>query len=159
MAYCNVVPRVLSLLRSRERTLGTRLGMLAQSECTRKLSIQGLYPSVVSALQIKRSKNYFRYVTSVFLKFTFYMLTFILQYSYFFRSESFQEVLQTSKQRNIIFREMCSEIGRFLLQVTGCRLQVTGHRSQVTGCRSYQNQKAISNTGDTRVTRDSQEVS
>ena len=109
---------------------------MAQSECTRKLSIQGLYPSVVSALQIKRSKNYFRYVTSVFLKFTFYMLTFILQYSYFFRSESFQEVLQTSKQRNIIFREMCSEIGRFLLQVTGCRLQVTGHRLQVTGRRS-----------------------
>ena len=55
--------------------------------------------------------------------------------------------------------------GRFLLQVTGHRLQVTGHRSQVTGCRSqvaghrsHQNQKASSDTGDVRVTRDSQEV-
>ena len=45
------------------------------------------------------------------------------------------------------------------LQVTGHRLQVTGRRSQVAGCRSHQNQKAISNTGDTRATRDSQEVS
>ena len=59
--------------------------------------------------------------------------------------------------------------GRFLLQVTGHRLQVTGHRLQVTGhrlqvtgcrsqaagCRSHQNQKAISNTRDVRVTRDS----
>ena len=62
--------------------------------------------------------------------------------------------------------------GRFLLQVTGhrsqvtgCRSQVTGCRSQVTGCRSqvaghrsHQNQKASSDTGDVRVTRDSQEV-
>ena len=76
--------------------------------------------------------------------------------------------------------------GRFLLQVTGHRLQVTGHRLQVTGHRlqvtghrsqvaghrsqvtgrrsqvaghgSHQNQKASSDTGDVRVTRDSQEV-
>ena len=44
-----------------------------------------------------------------------------------------------------------TQTGRFLLQVIG-------HRSQVAGHRSHQNQKAISNTGDTRVTRDSQEV-
>ena len=33
-----------------------------------------------------------------------------------------------------------------------------GHRSQVTGQRSHQNQKAISNTGEVRITRDSQEI-
>ena len=44
-----------------------------------------------------------------------------------------------------------SRAGRFLLQVTG-------HRSQVTGHRSHQNQKAISNTGDVRITQDSQAI-
>ena len=43
-------------------------------------------------------------------------------------------------------------------QVAGHRSQVAGHRSQVTGHRSHQNQKASSNTGDVRVTPDSQEV-
>ena len=52
-----------------------------------------------------------------------------------------------------------SQVAGHRSQVAGHRLQVTGHRSQVTGCRSHQNKKAISNTGDTRVTRDSQEVS
>ena len=43
-------------------------------------------------------------------------------------------------------------------QVTGRRSQVAGHRSRVTGHRSHQSQKAISITGDVRITRDSQEI-
>ena len=43
-------------------------------------------------------------------------------------------------------------------QVAGHRSQVTGHRSRVTGCRSHQIQKAISITGDVRITRDSEEI-
>jgi len=40
-----------------------------------------------------------------------------------------------------------------------CRqVSFAGHRLQVTGYRSHQNQKASSNTGDVRVTPDSQEV-
>ena len=38
------------------------------------------------------------------------------------------------------------------------QVSFAGHRSQVTGHRSHQNQKAISNTGDVRITRDSQEI-
>ena len=51
-------------------------------------------------------------------------------------------------------------IARSFRQVSfaGHRSQVTGHRSRVTGHRSHQNQKAISDTGNVIITRDSQEV-
>ena len=49
-----------------------------------------------------------------------------------------------------------SQVTGCRLQVTGCRSQVAGHRSQVAG--RIKIKKAISNTDDTWVTRDSQEV-
>ena len=82
----------------------------AQSEYSRAIISPG-------ASQINHSKNYFRYVTGTFLKFMLYMLSFILQYSYFFRSEAFQEVLQTSMQRNIIFREIQYVFGNSTLKL------------------------------------------
>ena len=38
------------------------------------------------------------------------------------------------------------------------QVSFAGHRSQLTAHSSHQNQKAISNTGDVRITRDSQEI-
>ena len=51
-----------------------------------------------------------------------------------------------------------SEVTGHRPQVTGRRSHVAGHRSRVTGCRTHQIQKAISITGDVRITRDSQEI-
>ena len=51
-----------------------------------------------------------------------------------------------------------SQVAGHRSQVTGRRSQVAGHRSRVTGCRSHQIQKAISITGDVRITRDSEEI-
>ena len=53
---------------------------------------------------------------------------------------------------------MCQNAIYIHIAQTVRQVSFAGHRSQVTGHRSHQNQKAISNTGDVRITQDSQAI-